>query len=355
MGLETGDTLAELNASWPLGSDPKSRGDDHLRLIKAAVKNDAVAKADTGTQTMKGGLKLEGDIEIASGTPAIGFHETDQTGEDGRFRIVASAGNFRLDRATAADWSTWVSEIKLPAAGGTETGGNLTIPVDSGLRFAGPGGIDYNGIDATAAKSLRVGSANWTTQTLLGSWAVGGVLSGNGSGLTNLPGASLSGDASLTRLTLSGAPGASDPALKWAAGSNWSGLFAQATGSQIGVSISSSLVARFLSTGLTLDAGKFTGDGSGLTNLDAAQLTSGNVPLDRLPLAGEIGSTMWAQQQGGGLKGFGETVAGSQLKPSSSTGTVAGTVRSGSETWTCLGRSDPAQGVGACTMWQRTA
>ena len=38
MGLETGDFISELNASNPIGaSDPKSQGDDHIRLIKKAV------------------------------------------------------------------------------------------------------------------------------------------------------------------------------------------------------------------------------------------------------------------------------------------------------------------------------
>ncbi len=38
MPLETGNTVADLNELWPLGSDPKSQGDDHLRLIKDVLK-----------------------------------------------------------------------------------------------------------------------------------------------------------------------------------------------------------------------------------------------------------------------------------------------------------------------------
>ena len=49
MGLETGDTIAALNPNWPLGSDPKSQGDDHLRLIKATVVNDVVSRTAGGT------------------------------------------------------------------------------------------------------------------------------------------------------------------------------------------------------------------------------------------------------------------------------------------------------------------
>ena len=38
MGLETATYISDLNSSNPASSDPKSQGDDHLRLIKAAIK-----------------------------------------------------------------------------------------------------------------------------------------------------------------------------------------------------------------------------------------------------------------------------------------------------------------------------
>lgn len=39
MSLETGTYIGDLNPANPPGTDPKSQGDDHLRLLKAAVKN----------------------------------------------------------------------------------------------------------------------------------------------------------------------------------------------------------------------------------------------------------------------------------------------------------------------------
>jgi len=38
MGLETATKVSELNALWPLGTDPKAQGDDHLRLIKSVMQ-----------------------------------------------------------------------------------------------------------------------------------------------------------------------------------------------------------------------------------------------------------------------------------------------------------------------------
>ena len=38
MALETGDHIAALDPNNPLGSDPKSEGDDHIRLLKRATQ-----------------------------------------------------------------------------------------------------------------------------------------------------------------------------------------------------------------------------------------------------------------------------------------------------------------------------
>ena len=39
MALESGSYLADLNTANPVGTDPKSQGDDHLRLVKSVLKN----------------------------------------------------------------------------------------------------------------------------------------------------------------------------------------------------------------------------------------------------------------------------------------------------------------------------
>lgn len=39
MGLEAGEFISDLVTNWPLPTDKRREGDDHLRLIKRAVKN----------------------------------------------------------------------------------------------------------------------------------------------------------------------------------------------------------------------------------------------------------------------------------------------------------------------------
>ena len=39
MGLEAGTYIDDLNPDWPLSTDKRRQGDDHLRLIKQCIKN----------------------------------------------------------------------------------------------------------------------------------------------------------------------------------------------------------------------------------------------------------------------------------------------------------------------------
>lgn len=53
MALETGNYISDLVITNPTAADPKSQGDDHLRLIKSAIKNTfaAITGAIVATHT----------------------------------------------------------------------------------------------------------------------------------------------------------------------------------------------------------------------------------------------------------------------------------------------------------------
>jgi len=38
VGLETASFIADLNAAWPLATDERRQGDNHLRLLKACLQ-----------------------------------------------------------------------------------------------------------------------------------------------------------------------------------------------------------------------------------------------------------------------------------------------------------------------------
>ena len=67
MGLETGinesSTPEDLNEDWPLGEDPKSQGDDHIRNVKLVLQNFYAAVLGEG-----GGTLTDGAIPVHFGT-----------------------------------------------------------------------------------------------------------------------------------------------------------------------------------------------------------------------------------------------------------------------------------------------
>ena len=49
MTVETATNISQLNASYPAASDPKSEGDDHIRLVKSTLQ--ATFPGITGVET----------------------------------------------------------------------------------------------------------------------------------------------------------------------------------------------------------------------------------------------------------------------------------------------------------------
>ena len=113
MPVESVTTIADLNPSWPLGSDQKQFGDDHIRNIKTALKAlssemTVLPKAD-GSAT--GELRL---FELAvNGVNYVGF------------RVAPALGSSLM-------WT-------LPTAGGAP-GSVLTNAGDGTLSWAAGGG-----------------------------------------------------------------------------------------------------------------------------------------------------------------------------------------------------------------------
>ena len=61
MPIEAATTIATLNPLWPLGTDPKSQGDDHIRLTKNVLQTDFAALVARVTAA-EGKIDLPGSI-----------------------------------------------------------------------------------------------------------------------------------------------------------------------------------------------------------------------------------------------------------------------------------------------------
>lgn len=84
MGVESATKISQLNPAWPLGSDPKSEGDNHLRLIKDVLQKDAAAISKANT------FGASQTIEAAA--PYLSFSETDVAANIGKWSMGLTGG-----------------------------------------------------------------------------------------------------------------------------------------------------------------------------------------------------------------------------------------------------------------------
>ena len=66
MGLEAGTYINDLVVTNPLGSDQQLQGDDHIRLIKTALKNTFPLLGSPVSFTAFG-ISLVDDVDAAAG------------------------------------------------------------------------------------------------------------------------------------------------------------------------------------------------------------------------------------------------------------------------------------------------
>lgn len=157
MGLETATSISALNALWPLGSDPRSQGDDHLRLIKKVLQADAVRK---GGDTMTGTLDVGSfDIGAATGgvrvTPAAGV-QISRAGEHFVGLGTASAGSAAV---YAQLFDPAARGVIVAAAPGQQAGSRLIAAFNSAGEplFAVNGNGEFRTADPNSTSTVAQG------------------------------------------------------------------------------------------------------------------------------------------------------------------------------------------------------
>lgn len=170
MGLETGTFIDSLVATNPVGAtDPKSQGDDHLRLIKSTIL--ATFPSITGAVTLshtnindaalKGAANTFTDTQqITAAVPRLILNESDQAANEKIWDIRASASNLEVRTRTDAD-GAGITALSLVRGTGTaftrmtltgamrvqETGGdqvNISHDGTDGLIDSSAGRIDLD-------------------------------------------------------------------------------------------------------------------------------------------------------------------------------------------------------------------
>jgi hypothetical protein len=167
MPVETATNINALNPLWPLGTDPRSEGDDHLRMIKTVLQ---AAISDDGTT---------GSFKNAQ-PPKLTI-------------LTANTTTFQFDAA-----SRW-AEVEVIGGGAGGAGVDAASgSAASGLACAGAGG----GGGGTARKAFVITAAiRAATKTIV----VGaGGIGGTGTALQATPGALSSYADSVNTLTANG-------------------------------------------------------------------------------------------------------------------------------------------------------
>lgn len=132
MGIEASDTIAGLNENWPLGSDPKSEGDNHLRLIKHVLKQafhdgtDGVFKIENMRFGDVGGGN-GWDILDADGNPHLRATVTDAG--QATFETFDDAGVSKAKYILGTAGNHFFNDLFIEKSDGTKRGG-LIAPHD---------------------------------------------------------------------------------------------------------------------------------------------------------------------------------------------------------------------------------
>lgn len=185
MPIETGNYVADLNPLWPLGKDPKSAGDDHIRNTKSAAQKTfpgytgAVLVTGPATGTASAHI-VTPVVPLISYTMAVGVLYLPPVTNTGAVTVnVSGIGPVPIKTLFGVD----------PTAGDIIAGQPLLL-VYTGTNFIGLAGSQF---------LSKTGNAVLTgTLTISSNVAVGGTLSVTGP--TTLPQATTIGTTTATEL-----------------------------------------------------------------------------------------------------------------------------------------------------------
>lgn len=136
MALETATFISDLNALNPTSTDPKSQGDDHLRLLKSTIKasfpniSGAVNATHAELNLMAGldSAPVESVGGTASGLTFSGGY-TEET-----FAITGTTPALSPANDSIQTWTLTANSV--PTAGTWANGQSMDLLIDDGTAFA---------------------------------------------------------------------------------------------------------------------------------------------------------------------------------------------------------------------------
>lgn len=145
MAVESVTTISDLNELWPLGTDPRSEGDDHIRNVKKALKAQGgivfvarQVKTTTGAITLNAGTKAF-LVEVLGGGGGGGNCPNGSTANNGVGAGGGGAGGY------ASKWivrptGTYTPTCTIGAGGGSTVNGSQSVFSDGTNTLTANGG-----------------------------------------------------------------------------------------------------------------------------------------------------------------------------------------------------------------------
>jgi hypothetical protein len=165
MGIETSTTIHGMNEAWPLGTDPKAEGDNHIRLIKSVLKTFV---DDSGTNAVFS-KPVEGPL-VSTSLNGGAFAGIRNLIINGSFRInqrgfslgtTLAAGLYGYDR-----WKADTGGASLTSVGGlvNVASGNLVQIIEANLiEQAGTYTLSWAGTATATVNGTAVANGGQVT------------------------------------------------------------------------------------------------------------------------------------------------------------------------------------------------
>lgn len=147
MGLEAATYINQLNPLNPVGAvDPKSQGDDHIRMIKAAIQASFpnITGAMTATQAQLNAVGASGITGFAVAANKVKGNTA--AGAGVATTALRSDVTMQLDLADAFSWTgqhTWTQPLRGALGGSAAPTFSFTADTNTGMYGAGAGDLRF--------------------------------------------------------------------------------------------------------------------------------------------------------------------------------------------------------------------